>query len=57
MSSTLTITCDWCEEARTFDGYEEFYEEGWLELRTGLDIELDFCCSECLILYIDKEES
>jgi hypothetical protein len=51
MATTVSVSCDNCIE--TFDGDDEqYFEEGWLEVRTTLDGPVfDFCCEQCLVEY------
>lgn len=48
MSTTVTVTCDNCEEQ--FEGDDdEYFEEGWIEVRKTLDGPVeDYCCAQCL---------
>lgn len=54
MVESITATCEWCEETRTFDGPDpekEWREAGWFQFQ-GEEEDMDFCSKACAVSWL-----
>ena len=52
----IIARCDQCEEERTFDCEEDFWDSEWWTVSQG-DMELLYCDRECLITHLTIEDA